>query len=404
MNINKNTNHIEMSKISVLKFDVTPLPENKQVQGKDYVSWGKDNLYCDYLIDLYLKSPRHNAIINGKVDYVYGQGLTYDKKNLTPENEAVAIAFIKFFEDKNNCLKFILDGELFNAVCFEIIFNKKKTKPVEINYIPFNKIRCNVDETKYFYSNDWKARVQGEDQGYKEFSPFDATNPNSSQLYVYQIKSPKKSGEPNVYPTPNYQGGILAIESDIAVGEFDNSNLNSGFTSGTIISFNSGEPESKEAKDDIERKVKERTTGARNAGNIIVAFGNGKDQETTVTSLTPSDLDKQNIEVDKRVEQRLFTTHKVTNPALFGVRQEGTLSGDNNLAKDFELFQSIYIDGRQKWHENIINELAKYFGVKNRIEFKRVNPISQPIDSNKISDAYTPKEIRERLGLSLIHI
>jgi hypothetical protein len=393
---------MQKSSISVLKFDVTPLPENKQVQGKDWINWGRDNLYPDYLIDLYLKSARHNAIVNGKVDYIYGGGLAYENKNINPVKEAIAIAFIKFFENKNNCVKFILDGELFNGVCFEIIWNKKKTQPVEINYIPFNKVRTNENETKYFYSNDWKKQQQGESEGYKEFEPFDIEKPSSSQLYVYQLKSPKKSGEPNVYSTPNYQGGTIAIESDIAVGNFDNSNLNSGFTAGTIINFNSGVPANKEAKDSIENQVKQKTTGSGNAGTTIVSFNNGKDKETTVTTLAPSDLDKQNIEVDKRTEQRIFTSHKITNPALFGIRQEGSLSGDNNLAKDFELFQSIYIDGRQQWHEKVINELAKYFGVAIKIEFKRVSPVKNSIPDStmqKVYDAYPIDQLADILGM-----
>lgn len=391
------------SKVSVLKFAVTPLPENKQLQGKDYVSWGKKNNFPDYLIDLYLKSARHNAIVNAKVDYIYGGGLTYDKKTINPVNEALSIAFINFFEQKKNCIKFILDGELFNGVCFEIIWNKKLTKPVEINYIPFNKIRANEDESLYFYSNDWSKVNQSEKEtGYKIFKPFNSEKPEQSQLYVYQNKAPKKSGEPNVYPTPSYIGAMIAIETDIAVSNFDNSNLKSGFSAGTIINFNNGEPPTPEAKRDIESKVKERTTSADEAGNVIVSFNNGKDKETTVTTIAPSDLDKQNIEVDKRVEQRIFTAHKITNPALFGVRQDGTLSGDNNLGKDYELFQSIYVDGRQKWHEDVINELARYFGVATKIEFKRVAPVKDEVPSDmikKVYDAYPIDQLADILGL-----
>lgn len=396
------TKHSSNNTAISLNFAVTPLPEFKKELGQDWIKWGADNLYSDHLIDLYLKSPRHGAIINGKVDYIIGGGLSFDKNSLSVEGQAIAENFIEFFKS-NNCLGDIVrDGELYNGVAVEIIWNKKKTKPVQLIHIPFGRLRTNEDETKYYYSKNWKTRIQDEDTGFKEFDLFDANNPQDSQIFIYKIKAPVKNNQFNVYPTPNYQSGVIAIESDIAVGNFDNSNLNSNFTAGSIINFNNGVPATQAAKEEIERAVKSKGTGADNAGHVFISFNNGKDKETTVTTITPSDLDKQNIEVDKRVEQRLFTTHKITNPALFGIRQEGSLSGDNNLAKDFELFQSIYIDGRQKWHEEFINLMGFYFGVTTTIEFKRVAPIKESIPDaivQKVYDVYSIEQLVDILGM-----
>lgn len=390
------------SNVSRIKFDfaVTPLPEYKQEQGKDYVSWGKDNLHSDYLIDLYLKSPRHNSIINGKVDYIIGGGLTYDAKPLTNEAKAIAEAFIKFFYE-NDCLESqVRDGEIFNGVAIEIIPNRKKTKPAKFVVIPFGRLRPNTDETKYFYSKNWKASTQSEKEtGWKVFDLYDIENPGKAGLFIYKKKAPTKNNQLNVFPTPNYQGGCLAIESDIQVGVFDNSNLNTGFTAGKIINFNNGEPKTPQEKEKIVNAVKAKGQGAENAGEVFCSFNNGKDKETTVADITPSDLDKQNVEVDKRVEAKIFTSHKITNPALFGIRNEGAISGDNNLGKDFELFQSIYVDGRQKWHEDFINKMAIFFGVTTKIYFKRVSPVAIQLDSSKISEAYTIQEVRTMLGL-----
>lgn len=381
-------------------FDVTPLPEFKTEQGKSWVRWGRDNLYCDYLVDLYSRSPRHGTIINAKVDYILGGGLTFDDTNIMPSEEAMAIDFIKFMKSNNQSYEMIRDGELFNGVAVEIIWNKKRTKPVQLVYIPFSRLRTNEDESEYYYSKNWRSNIQDEKTtGFRVFQKFDINKPADSQIYVYTIKGAVKTGQPNVYPTPNYQSGVIDIESDIAIGEFDNSNLLTGFTAGTIINFNNGEPSTKTAKEAIVNAVKHQGTGANKAGAVFVSFNNSKDKETTVTSITPSDLDKQNIEVDKRVESRIYATHKITNPALFGIRNEGAISGDNNLGKDFELFQSIYTDNRQKWHEHFINDIAKYFGVTTPVTFKRVPPITQSIDSSKISEAYTIDEVRDILGL-----
>ena len=384
-------------------FDVTPLPEFKAEQGKSWIKWGTDNLYCDYLINLYSRSVRHGSIINAKIDYILGGGLTYNDANLNPAEEALAIEFIKFMKSNNCSYEMIRDGELFNGVAVEIIWNKKKTKPVKLVHIPFSRLRTNEDETEYYYSKNWKSKVQDEKTtGFKVFQPFDINKPQDSQIYIYTIKSPVSTGQPNVYPTPNYQSGVIDIESDIAIGEFDNSNLLTGFTAGTIINFNNGEPATKEAKAQIVNAVKSQGTGANKAGAVFVSFNNSKDKETTVTSVSPSDLDKQNIEVDKRVQARVFTVHKITNPALFGIRNEGALSSDNNLGKDFELFQSIYIDSRQQWHEYFINDIAKYFGVTTYIEFKHTSLLKETISeatTQRVYDAYSVDQLADILGL-----
>ncbi len=384
-------------------FDVTPLPEFKAEQGKSWIKWGADNLYCDYLINLYSRSVRHGSIINAKIDYILGGGLTYNNANLKPAEEALAIEFIKFMKSNNCSYEMIRDGELFNGVAVEIIWNKKRTKPVKLVHIPFSRLRTNEDESEYYYSKNWKSKVQDEKTtGFKVFQPFDINKPQDSQIYIYTIKSPVTTGQPNVYPTPNYQSGVIDIESDIAIGEFDNSNLLTGFTAGTIINFNNGEPATKEAKRQIVDAVKSQGTGANKAGAVFVSFNNSKDKETTVTSVSPSDLDKQNIEVDKRVQARVFTVHKITNPALFGIRNEGALSSDNNLGKDFELFQSIYIDSRQQWHEYFINDIAKYFGVTTYIEFKHTSLLKETISeatTQRVYDAYSVDQLADILGL-----
>ena len=46
------------------------LPEYKVVNGKDYVMYGENNRYPDYLLEMYQRSAKHNAIVNGKVNYI----------------------------------------------------------------------------------------------------------------------------------------------------------------------------------------------------------------------------------------------------------------------------------------------------------------------------------------------
>ena len=60
-------------------------PTVKEVRNQEFVSYGDDNNYFQYLIDRYNGSPTNNAIINGISEMIYGKGLdaTDSNKNLT---------------------------------------------------------------------------------------------------------------------------------------------------------------------------------------------------------------------------------------------------------------------------------------------------------------------------------
>jgi hypothetical protein len=52
---------------------------NTQKQNnKDWIKYGKDNDYPDYLITLAERSSTHRAIVTGKVDLILGKGMGSD--------------------------------------------------------------------------------------------------------------------------------------------------------------------------------------------------------------------------------------------------------------------------------------------------------------------------------------
>lgn len=384
-----------------IKFENHKVPEFKEEKGKDWVLFGKDNLYPDYLIDLYLRSAKHNAIINAKTNYIYGGGLVIDNKTATVEQQAIASKFADMF--KQYAREMITDFELFNSIAIEVIWNKKGTKPAELNYMPMGKIRTNADETEYYYSNDWSKTVRQDEEktGFKVYKPFDVNEKDAVQLYVYKVKSPKKGKEKNVYAIPEYIGATASIETDIEIANYHLNNVKTGFSVGTIINFNNGDP-GKEGREDIEQRIKQKHTGTDKAGSLVITFNNSQDNAPTITSFTPSDLDKQFIEISKRVEQDIFTGHKVTSPMLFGVKTEGQLGGRTEMVDAFELFQNTYINVRQTMLEEVINNFAELYGIVNKFYFKKINAVKSLLPDSVIQRAYddlTTDELREILGL-----
>lgn len=386
-----------------IKFENHKVPEFKEVKKDNRVNFGDDNLYPEYLIELALRSAKHGAILAGKVNYIYGGGLQVVSKGASITAKALANKFIKQLNDDNFIRKMIQDFEWFNGFYIEPILTKGG-KLDSINYIPFAKIRVSPDEKKLEYSNDWRigTRQDKEKTGYKIFDAFDFENPKNGALFYYKIVSPKNGRDRNVYPVPEYIGACASIETDIEIANYHLNNIKTGFAVGTMINLNNGVPD-EAAQAVIEGKIKKKFQGTDKAGSVLLTFNQSADQAPTITSFAPSDLDKQFIEISKRVEQDIFTGHKITNPALFGVNATGVVFQRDDLVDSFELFQNTYTDLRQKALEDVINKFASMNGVSAKIEFKRVQAVKKSIPEDAIKrvyDAYSVEQLAEELGMA----
>jgi hypothetical protein len=57
-----------LNNIAVLRFAEARQPEYRERKGQGYIEFGELNDYPDYLLDLFNKSAKHNAIVKGKVN------------------------------------------------------------------------------------------------------------------------------------------------------------------------------------------------------------------------------------------------------------------------------------------------------------------------------------------------
>lgn len=392
-----------------VKFENQKIPEFKQVRGKDWIYWGEKNDYPDYLIELYMRSSTHNAIITGKVDYIIGDGWTVDKIGTNVNNQAILNSFIHKINPEQTLEELsepiILDFEIFNAIAFEVIWDKGE-KDFYLYHIPFNKLRTNESETKYYYSNDWSNPQQSEEKtGLKEYDAFSAEKKKGSSIFVYKITAPRKGKDPNVYPMPGYIGSTQAVETDVECSNYNLSEIKTGFSAGTILNFYNGLPEVEEKKS-IEKQIRDKFSGTDRAGGIIINFADGKDRGSDITALSGNDLDKRYIELKKDVRQEIFTGHKVSSPMLFGVKTEGQLGGRTEIAEAYELFQNTYISKRQRIIEKIINSFLKLKGVSGRLKLKPTAAINANVFSESTIVANLPAKaiqdiIAEKMGVDL---
>jgi hypothetical protein len=390
---NKSTQHF--TQWLGIEHKVPVMLENRS--GK-YITYGFANEYPYYLLDNYRRSSKHNAIVNGKVNYIMGGGWQAGD-DLTVEQQA---RFIKFFdglsstEDLNDITeKLVLDLEIFNGFAVAVTWSKLGTI-AKMEHVPFEKIRVDKEE-KMFQVADWynddMMQLFPKVGDIEKIPAFDPENRLGKQLFYYRVYA---AGVKH-YPLPEYIGGNAWIEADVQVANFHNNNLRNNFWGGYLINFNNGIP-TPEEQGDIERQIKRKFSGTDNAGRFVVTFNDDAAKAPTLEPLTPSDMDKQFEILNKAIQQEIFIAHRVTNPMLFGVKTEGQLGGRNELVEAYELFKATYVNDRVRKVERMINYLGSFNGVEG-MELIPVEPITERLSEQALLQIMTQDELREKAGL-----
>ena len=297
--------------------------EEKQVNGKDFISWGVDNKYPDYLYGLYENCATLQSVINGTVDFICGNSVTFGKYSVNKRGDIFADVYRKL----------IYDYIIYGAFAIQVIKNAFN-QVVEIYWVDVAKLRSNEKNDVFFYSEDWSksaGRVK-----YIIYPKFGKDDANATSIFYYKSDKSRK-----VYPSPIYNAAVDACEIERKINDFHLNEITNNFTSSKIINFNNGTPDD-EMKNEIEKAINEKFTGSENAGRIMVSFNENKDSETTVTSLGEDGFADRYAALSKRVVSQIFTAFRAT-PNLFGLPTETTGFNEQEYNESFKLYNRTMV-------------------------------------------------------------
>jgi len=382
----------------VLNFSNDKVPEFLEVRGKDWIKYGENNDYPNYLVTLFNRSAKHNAIVTSKQLYICGQGVQFNAEGLPPEKIASTQAFIQSpnqYEDLNELnRKIVLDMELFGGFYLHIVKTKDRKGISAVYHLDYCNVRSNKDNTCFYYSDEW-LNDQGEDnprvdpKKYIAYGSKEWEKAKEGVMYVKQYR-------PNVatYALPDYIGAVNAIITDAEIANFHRAAIQNGFQGGTMIVFKNGQPSDEEMAT-IERQIKKKFTGTDRANTFVIDFVDDPTRTPEIIPLNGNDFDKRYDALNDTIQQEIFVGHKVTSPMLFGVRVEGQLGGRNEMATAYSLFQNTYITPKQLLIEAVLNELV---GLSDRLTIKPVEPILPDFSEQTLLQILTKDEMREIIG------
>lgn len=381
------------NELLVLSFAEAKQPEyrEKKGEGGGYIEFGHKNEYPNYLVDLFNKSAKHNAIIKGKVNYITGNGF-----KIVGDADPIGEQFIASANQSESLTEILrkvsTDIEIFGGAYLQIIWSQVGENLSEIYHLDYTKVRANEDNTQYWYSDNWK------DQKYKKevYNAFNSQLRTGTQILYLKEYRPNL----NAYALPGYFGALNYIESDIEISKHVLGNAQTGFSASKLITLPNGEPTDDE-KRTIERKFTERFTGS-DGKKFILSFTNDASRKPIVDDLGASDITKEDFQnVDKLIQQNLYAGHQITAPDLFGIATPGQLGTRQQMRDSYEIFKNTYVNDKQIYLEQVFSLLAKLHGASGILQIVPVEPIGIEFSEVVIKELAPKEWILEKLGIDL---
>ena len=384
------TNLLFMSNnIHVLELSGYEAPVIKESKREDWVEYGTDNNYYQYLIDRYTNSTTNNAIINNITRLIYGRGLSATDASRKPNEYAQMMALFN-----KDCVRHLCtDLKLLGQCAVQVIYTKDRKKIAQVEHIPVQLLRaekCN-EEGKieaYYYSDDWTDL-----RNYKP-KRIPAFGCSKEPLEIYFIK-PYSVGM-KFYALPDYIGGIpyAVLEEDIS--EYLINEVENGFSGRSVVNFNNGVP-SEDQQQIIKNKVQSQLTGM-SGEKLIVAFNNNAESKTTVDSMPVNDAPDLYSTLSEECLRKIMLAHNVTSPLLFGIASSNGFSSNSDELKDsFALFSNMVIAPMQELLLDAFDQILAYNGVALNLFFRTL----KPLEFVDLENVQTEEQIQEETGLEL---
>ena len=350
-------------------------PEIKEVNGGDYIEYGEDNNYFQFLISRYNGSPTNNAAINGISQAIYGKGLNATDSNKKPDQYAQMVSLFK----KDVVRKLCYDLKLMGQCAIQVIYSKDRSRIAQVEHMPIETLRaekCNEDGDipAYYYFKDW-ANIKRSDNPLR----IPAYGMSKENIEIYYVK-PYKAGF-YYYSPVDYQGGLQYCELEEEVSNFHLNNIMNGLAPSMLINFNNGTP-NQEERQAIETKIAQKFSGSSNAGKFILAFNDNKESQAEITPVQLSDAHSQYQFLSEESTKKIMVAHRIVSPMLLGIKDSSGLGNNADEIKTASLlmdntvirpFQELLIDS----FDNILSyndiSLNLYFTTLQPLEFTEVD-------------------------------
>ena len=380
-----------MNDLRIVNLSTYTSPIITEVKNKDYIQYGEDNMYFQYLIDRYNGSPTNNAIINGISEMIYGKGL--DATNSSDKPNEYAQMKVLF---KNDCVrKLCYDLKLMGQCAVQVIYSQDRSKIARLEHMPIETLRAEKSEDgeikAYYYANDW-TKVKPNTK-LKKIPAFGQSNQSLEIMYI----KPYRAGF-FYYSPVDYQGGLQYSELEEEVSNYHLNNIMNGLAPSMLINFNNGVP-NEEEREMIEQRIYQKFSGSSNAGKFILAFNDNADSQANIDPVQLSDAHNQYQFLSDESTKKIMVSHRVVSPMLLGIKDQSGLGNNADELKTASIlmdntvirpFQTLLIDHFDK--------ILAFNNISLNLYFKTLQPLEFTELDNVVDDETREEETGVKLS------
>lgn len=328
---------------------------------EDFIPFGKDNLFPQYLAELKRQSSTHRSVLAQKTTFTTGGGFI-------TSNESLA----NFIEDVNangeslkDCFKKLADDYYTygNAFLEGVVYEGG------VNFYHKDASTARVSKNKKFvyFNPDWANYRKNKEKTQR--IPIYPQVANSRFIIHYK----DYESTFNFYGLPDYVAALEHIAIDYEIGKFNHTSFKNGFSPSAIVTVN-GDFGEAEAEKFVET-AKDTLTGSGNNSKILFLVKNGEDSRGTDVQIISNKEDGDFLDLQKLTDQNIITAHR-WQPALSGIVSSGKM---NNTGSEIRIAYDLAMSTVIRDTTNILLE-----------PIKRVINNEMGIDTNDLTVAYEP--------------
>jgi len=377
--------------IRIVNLSTYTTPEVKEYKNKEWVAYGEDNNYYQYLIDRYNGSATNNAAINGISQMIFGRGLDATNSNKRPDEYAQMKSLLK----DDDVRKLSYDLKLMGQCAMQVIYNKKHTRIVEVAHFPIETLRSGKaneegEVDSYYYMADW-SDVKPSDEPER----LSAFGTSKDEIEIYCVK-PYRAGF-YYYSPVDYQGGLQYAELEEEIANYHLNNIMNGLAPSMLINFNNGIPDEEE-RSIIESKIREKFSGSSNAGRFILSFNDNNESGASIEPVQLSDAHQQYQFLSEESMSKVMVSHRIISPMLLGIKDSSGLGNNADELKTASiLMDNTVIRPFQTLLINAFDNILAFNGITLNLYFRTL----QPLEFVDLENAMTKEQVEEETGEKL---
>jgi hypothetical protein len=359
-----------MSDIKILNLAAYEKPEIIEDTRNEWVEYGDNNDYYDFLIERSRNSTTNSAVINNISRLIYGRGLHALDASRKPSQYAA----MRSIFSSDDLRKVIKELKMLGAGHFQVHYDEKHTKVIKAYHIPTNLIRpekCNAegDIEGYYYCDNWEET--------RKYTPvrYPAFGTSKEKIEILCIK--EYAVGVKYFGEIDYLAAIPYTILEEEISEYLINEVQNGFSGTKVVNFNNGVPD-QEKQDEISRKVLSKLTGSRGQ-KVIVAFNNNAESKTSVDDIPLNDAPQHYEYLSKEAEQKILIGHTVISPMLVGVvtDNQGFSSNADEIEVAARYFYNATIQPFQETMIDGIDKILAFNGISLDLYFRRLNLLEE---------------------------